>query len=611
MSIALEPTAAAAEAIDPTKPFQIADRIWWVGGKLDGDPFQCHTYLIENGDDSVLVDPGSLLTFEETFRKIEEVTGFSKIRYFLCHHQDPDITSALLPMCERLSRDDAVIVTHWRCQTLVKHLALPLKFWLIEDHGWQLELSDRTLEFIFTPYMHFPGAFCSFDSKSKILFSSDIFGGFTDGWRLYAEDESYFEGMRPFHEHYIPSREIMAYTLAKLEKYPIELIAPQHGCLIPRKLIPFIFDKLRELDCGLYLLSRGYTDVLRLSNLNRRLRSVMNAMVLYREFRDVVRILLELVNSLLPVSSLEFFALWGEGEVLYLGPRNRYRGVRVKLPPFCRDLLGAPSPSTVLVRDLEGPDDLETEAKDTTDVGQLRRVILLPLCEPGHGTVEALCVVTLESNSTLPPDVLYALEEMRIPLQVAIDRERILRQLESDRQSYYEASIRDPLTGLYTRVYLNECASRFLDLNDRDPNSPVAVVMLDLDHFKAINDTFGHNAGDQVLRRVGSVLNETVRDADVPTRFGGEEFLILLVGRSARHALRVAERIRAQVETMRFESVSRSLKVSISAGVALREERETLQSLLARADSALYRAKRTGRNRVCVDGEALDSHWFA
>ncbi|MBK8012467.1 MAG: diguanylate cyclase [Deltaproteobacteria bacterium] len=610
MSTAIDPTEAR-EAVDPNQPYEIAKGIWWVGGKIDNDPFQCHTYLIDNGDESVLIDPGSLLTFEETFRKIEQVIGFSKIRYFVCHHQDPDITSALLPMCERLSRDDAMIVTHWRCQTLLKHLALPLEYWLVEEHGWQLELADRTLDFIFTPYMHFPGAFCTFDRVSKILFSSDIFGGFTDGWRLYASDESCFEGMRPFHEHYIPSREIMAYTLAKLEQYPIELIAPQHGCLIQRHLIPFIFDKLRELDCGLYLLSRGYTDVLRLSNLNRRLRSVMNAMVLYREFRDVIRILLELVRSLLPVSSLEFFALWGEEQALYLGPRNRYRGVRVKVPPFCRDLLGEPSPSNVLLRDVEAHDDVDLGAKDTTDVDPMRRVILLPLCEPGRGTVDALCVVTLEGSSSLPPDAVYALEEMRVPLQVAIDRERILRQLESDRQSYYEASIRDPLTGLYTRVYLNECAGRFLDLNDRDPNSPVAVVMLDLDHFKAINDTFGHGAGDQVLRHVGGVLNENVRDADVPTRYGGEEFLILLVGRSARHALRVAERIRVQVEGMRFDSLSKSLRVSISAGVALREERESLPSLLTRADSALYRAKRTGRNRVCVDGEALDAHWFA
>ena len=81
--------------IDTQHAVEIANRVWWVGHYLPGDKFQCHVYLIENGNESVLIDPGSQLTFDGTLRKIEEVMPFSQIRYFICHHQDPDIAGAM------------------------------------------------------------------------------------------------------------------------------------------------------------------------------------------------------------------------------------------------------------------------------------------------------------------------------------------------------------------------------------------------------------------------------------------------------------------------------------------------------------------------------------
>ncbi len=100
----------AVAAADPEHAIEIADRIWWVGHHLPGDPFQCHCYLIEHGDQSVLFDPGSALTFRHSMRKIEQVTSLSNIRYFVLHHQDPDITGAMPIIDKLLSRDDAVVV---------------------------------------------------------------------------------------------------------------------------------------------------------------------------------------------------------------------------------------------------------------------------------------------------------------------------------------------------------------------------------------------------------------------------------------------------------------------------------------------------------------------
>lgn len=217
---------------DPNRAIEIADRLWWVGHPLADDAFQCHCYLIEHGDQSVLVDPGSRLTFPHTLRKIEEIVPFGNIRYIICHHQDPDITGALTLIDTMVSRDDAAVVTHWRAESLLKHYGLTLPFLLVDQNEWHLDLGGRELRFVFTPYMHFPGAFCTFDEQTGVLLSSDIFGGFTEEWSLVARDESYFEALRPFHEHYMPSREVLVSGLARIEQLPIELIAPQHGSLI-------------------------------------------------------------------------------------------------------------------------------------------------------------------------------------------------------------------------------------------------------------------------------------------------------------------------------------------------------------------------------------------
>ncbi|MBL8250432.1 MAG: diguanylate cyclase, partial [Candidatus Competibacter sp.] len=131
------------ERADTDHAVEIADRIWWVGHRLKNDVFQCHVYLIEQGDQSVLLDPGSVLTFRQTLRKIEEVTPFSNIRYFVCHHQDPDITGALPLIDQLIDREDAVLVTHWRAQMLIKHYGIRLPFWLVDANEWKLALPDR------------------------------------------------------------------------------------------------------------------------------------------------------------------------------------------------------------------------------------------------------------------------------------------------------------------------------------------------------------------------------------------------------------------------------------------------------------------------------------
>jgi diguanylate cyclase (GGDEF)-like protein len=178
------------------------------------------------------------------------------------------------------------------------------------------------------------------------------------------------------------------------------------------------------------------------------------------------------------------------------------------------------------------------------------------------------------------------------------DTEAASRTLQQQNELLEKLSVRDGLTGLYNRKKLDEILldqfARFRRLH-----RPFAVLMLDIDNFKAINDRHGHLAGDAVLERVASVLAQSIRNIDYAARFGGEEFVIVLVETEAEAACGIAERIRALVESTRYGVDADSISVTISVGVTdSRRDDDSPEAMLARADRALYRAKHAGRNKV-------------
>ncbi|MDR3545381.1 MAG: sensor domain-containing diguanylate cyclase, partial [Candidatus Limnocylindrales bacterium] len=170
-----------------------------------------------------------------------------------------------------------------------------------------------------------------------------------------------------------------------------------------------------------------------------------------------------------------------------------------------------------------------------------------------------------------------------------------LARVNSLRDAQTRAST-DPLTGLPNRRYFEE----YVELLGRGRRAAdaIGILMVDVDRFKDFNDRFGHATGDVVLRAIGRTIASTVRDLDVPARFGGEEFVVLLRDPSPEVALEVGERIREAVERIDLRDVGVGpVTVSVGASVS-RADGEAVASLVQRADHALYRAKRYGRNRV-------------
>ena len=161
-----------------------------------------------------------------------------------------------------------------------------------------------------------------------------------------------------------------------------------------------------------------------------------------------------------------------------------------------------------------------------------------------------------------------------------------------------ESALRDPMTGLHNRRFLQEYVDTLISYTDRN-KSAFSILMADLDYFKQVNDTYGHEAGDATLKTLAKVLKESVRASDLVIRYGGEEFLILLRDTVAEDGSMVAEKIRGAVEQTRIEVPGGVLKKTLSLGVAgYPEDSKNFWQVVKYADVALYRAKEAGRNRV-------------
>ncbi|MFG0413305.1 histidine kinase N-terminal 7TM domain-containing diguanylate cyclase [Ectopseudomonas khazarica] len=200
------------------------------------------------------------------------------------------------------------------------------------------------------------------------------------------------------------------------------------------------------------------------------------------------------------------------------------------------------------------------------------------------------------------------LSELKLAEALALSEER-LRTISSLHEQLREQALCDPLTGLYNRRYLDEFFARELARVQRE-NLPLAVALIDLDHFKRLNDECGHLVGDDVLKAVAQHLLDNLRSTDAVFRIGGEEFLLILPGADPDEASARLQSICSQLAAREIATRGGDQRVTLSAGLAYwPQQGQALDELLHAADAALYQAKRTGRNRVCsLDESARVSH---
>lgn len=215
---------------------------------------------------------------------------------------------------------------------------------------------------------------------------------------------------------------------------------------------------------------------------------------------------------------------------------------------------------------------------------------------------------------TKPVDLRELQLRVKAAMSTKIAREALLdaaNRLERERQRLKLQAMVDPLTGLTNRRGLCEEGSRSID-EARYHGKALSLWMVDVDHFKRVNDTWGHAVGDEVLKGLAAQMRSKLRDRGLCARFGGEEFSVILPGTDLAHSVLAAEDIRRSVEALRFQVGSESFHVTVSIGASsFPEDGSTLDDLMELADQRLYVAKRSGRNQV-VSGHTTPNtnpHW--
>lgn len=345
---------------------------------------------------------------------------------------------------------------------------------------------------------------------------------------------------------------------------------------------------------GVLLVTAG-----RLRRKTVELRQAVDQLAASRDQAQVLLSIAEAVNSSLSLEDVITVAL-ARSVRLVLAPAGAFfmarpgrleltREASVGLVPrahgAARPLTAEPM-QTALHEPVPAVLPLEPDAAPGLEAGGHPRFVLVVPIRRGSQLMGAM-ELYLHNQPLFPDSLMELLKGIGAQAATAILHAQVYRQQE-------ETSLTDELTRLPNRRYLGQ---RFLQERQRARRSQkfLGILMLDLDHFKAINDTHGHLMGDAVLAHLASIIRASVRDSDVAARYGGEEFAVIVQETDLDGAMRLAGRIRTAVEQAVFPG---DLRLTVSIGVACTDVPERFEELFELADNALYRAKREGRNRV-------------
>jgi flavorubredoxin len=252
------------------RPIEIADKIYWIGFHEKLSNLHCNPYLIVEGDQAVVIDAGSRPDFAVVMMKILQ-TGIApeQIAALIYHHIDPDLCGSLSNMVDICKNPELIVLSESDNNMFISYYIEREKRSLlqsIDDHGLVFSFGGRTLQFFKTPYAHNTGSFVTYDTKTKTLFSSDLFGSLSGQWELFVElgDDCYvcedynrcikqqkycpLPDIFEFHKKVIPSEKALRHAMGVIKNLDIEILATQHGSIFNKKKnIDFIIDKLGAL----------------------------------------------------------------------------------------------------------------------------------------------------------------------------------------------------------------------------------------------------------------------------------------------------------------------------------------------------------------------------
>ena len=308
---------------------------------------------------------------------------------------------------------------------------------------------------------------------------------------------------------------------------------------------------------------------------------------------------------------------WGIPDTVY-GPicyHHRYKGIPQNLKIASHLLLLSDKMSSVYhgtrsaekIQDIKSiicgdygvvEEDLETAIDSVAN----KSVEFLSFFEIDPGDMKPFSQILQEANEELGK-LNLSYEQLTVELKQAKEKaENYAQELQKANEQLREMAFKDGLTGLYNHRYFQDLMDHELS-RSRRYKKPFSLIMLDLDHFKKINDQYGHPVGDVVLKGVSKAIQNNIRDCDFAARYGGEEFAVVLPETELKGAAMVAERIRKAVENLEIVTNGLSIDVTISIGVTCHHtltDKKDKSEIISEADKALYKSKNKGRNKTCV-----------
>ncbi|HCU08505.1 MAG TPA: hypothetical protein DF480_06045 [Clostridiales bacterium] len=543
-----------------SRPVEVAPGIYWVGGTFANQGLQCNPYLLIDDQEAVLIDPGSILDFEEVWGNVCSLISPDQIRYVILHHQDPDLCSSVPLFEQRGCRFQ--LVTHWRTKMLVRYYGVSSDFYIVNSHQNQLKLtSGRTLSFLPAPYLHFPGAIMTYDALTQTLFSSDLFGAFSPFWTLEAP-EDYLEQMKSFHEHYMPSNEVIRPVMESLMGLPILLIAPQHGSLI-RNDIRMYIKALRDLECGAFLHS-------------------------VRKNLDISGGYLASTEAVLK----RYASLYGQSEAQRVLLESGFRA-----DPDLRIL-------PVLEADHQMWDMVSERMFARKGVEWL--MTAEPLVERLAYEYEIPLPEVYTAHLARSNSELQRLSEENKSLLAA--RDRLAQNLIGVEQSMTHSQ----LTGLYNfpffQNYLNEEIGA---ITAKGLQTNPALIVLSLDQIERIKYRYGDKEVDQLFKNTALLLEATQEDYQVYFKLPGSLFACYIPHAAKARAVEVAEELRNAIASSRkfVETVTASIGVVSLQELQPEEQQPSVASnrFYEIAQERVRIAKNKGKNRVCSNSSPEDT----
>ena len=495
-------------------PQEIAPGVFWVGATHQAAPLNCNPYLLVDGNEAVLIDPGSPLDFPEVLKSVQSLVSLSQIKYIVLHHQDPDFCAAT-PLFEKAGFAGR-LVTHWRAAHLIKFYGVSSAFQLVNEHDWELTFGNgRKLLFIPTPYLHFPGAIATYDPYSRVLFSSDLFGAFADHCPLFADEwpgQNYPEAMQSFHEHYMPSNAILRPVMENLAQFDIACIAPQHGSVIRQGIAEHI-GILRELECGSFLnpIRRS------LSSLDGYTRLVNQLLKrLYANYpRELVAEILATGNVTLNPASGEIADFNCSGHELW---------------DLCLQLLYDRLGFTPLF--LLEPLIKKLSAEYAIDPPSIFKAMVLDLEEKAS--------VLSQENLALQAQTAYLTERLDLAA------EKLMR-----------CSVTHLRNEQVFSKYLADTCQSFTESNRSG-----TLLFIGVDNMAKINLNYGNVVGDEILQTMSLLIDESIGNSHVLFKLDGPIFACHLPETEIPQALPLAEKIRYRIE--QTERLIERITVSIA-----------------------------------------------